>query len=24
LMVVRYWTEQYFDPSEWQALCRQT
>ncbi len=23
LMVVRYWTEHYFDPSEWQALCRQ-
>jgi carbamoyl-phosphate synthase large subunit len=24
MMVVRYWTEQYFDPAEWQALCRQT
>jgi carbamoyl-phosphate synthase large subunit len=22
LMVVRYWTEQFFDPAEWQALCR--
>jgi len=22
LMVVRYWTERYFDPGEWQALCR--
>lgn len=21
LMVVRYWTEQYFDPNEWKALC---
>lgn len=21
LMVVRYWTEHYFDPQEWQALC---
>lgn len=21
LMVVRYWTERYFDPQEWQALC---
>lgn len=24
LMVVRYWTERYFDPSEWEDLCRQT
>lgn len=23
LMVVRYWTEQYFEPREWEALCRQ-
>ena len=23
LMVVRYWTERYFDPAEWTALCRQ-
>jgi carbamoyl-phosphate synthase large subunit len=23
LMVVRYWTEQYLDPGEWEALCRQ-
>jgi carbamoyl-phosphate synthase large subunit len=22
LMVVRYWTEHYFDPLEWKALCR--
>lgn len=22
LMVVRYWTEHYFDPREWEALCR--
>lgn len=22
LMVVRYWTEHYFDPAEWEALCR--
>ncbi|HQS17951.1 ATP-grasp domain-containing protein [Reyranella sp.] len=22
LMVVRYWTERYFDPREWKALCR--
>lgn len=22
LMVVRYWTERYFDPREWEALCR--
>ena len=22
LMVVRYWTEHYLDPREWQALCR--
>lgn len=22
LMVVRYWTEHYCDPSEWEALCR--
>jgi carbamoyl-phosphate synthase large subunit len=22
LMVVRYWTEHYLDPSEWEALCR--
>ncbi|HUJ47937.1 MAG TPA: ATP-grasp domain-containing protein [Rhizomicrobium sp.] len=22
LMVVRYWTEHFFDPSEWEALCR--
>lgn len=22
LMVVRYWTEHYFDPKEWKALCR--
>ena len=22
LMVVRYWTERYFDPGEWEALCR--
>lgn len=22
LMVVRYWTEQFFDPNEWKALCR--
>ena len=21
LMVVRYWTEHYFDPAEWEALC---
>lgn len=21
LMVVRYWTERYFDPQEWEALC---
>lgn len=21
LMVARYWTEQYFDPAEWEALC---
>jgi len=23
LMVVRYWTERYVDPHEWEALCRQ-
>jgi carbamoyl-phosphate synthase large subunit len=23
LMVVRYWTEQYFEPREWEVLCRQ-
>jgi carbamoyl-phosphate synthase large subunit len=23
LMVVRYWTEHYLDPREWEALCRQ-
>ena len=23
LMVVRYWTEHYFDPREWEAMCRQ-
>lgn len=23
LMVVRYWTEHYCDPSEWEELCRQ-
>ncbi len=23
LMVVRYWTEHYFDAREWEALCRQ-
>jgi carbamoyl-phosphate synthase large subunit len=23
VMVVRYWTEHYLDPSEWEALCRQ-
>jgi carbamoyl-phosphate synthase large subunit len=23
LMVVRYWTEHYFDPHEWEVLCRQ-
>ncbi len=22
IMVVRYWTEHYFDPSEWENLCR--
>ena len=22
LMVVRYWTERYFDPQEWKRLCR--
>lgn len=22
LMVVRYWTEQFFDPNEWKTLCR--
>ena len=22
LMVVRYWTERYFDPAEWKMLCR--
>lgn len=22
LMVVRYWTERYFDPQEWKSLCR--
>ena len=22
LMVVRYWTERYFDPREWKSLCR--
>jgi carbamoyl-phosphate synthase large subunit len=22
LMVVRYWTERYFDPEEWKTLCR--
>ena len=22
LMVVRYWTECYFDPREWEVLCR--
>ena len=22
LMVVRYWTERYFDPAEWKILCR--
>ena len=21
IMVVRYWTEHYFDPKEWEALC---
>lgn len=24
LMVVRYWTEHYFDPEEWRTLCRPT
>jgi carbamoyl-phosphate synthase large subunit len=24
LMVVRYWTERYFDAREWEALCRRT
>ena len=23
LMVVRYWTEHYFDAREWEVLCRQ-
>jgi carbamoyl-phosphate synthase large subunit len=23
LMVVRYWTEHYFEPREWEVLCRQ-
>lgn len=23
IMVVRYWTEHYFDPAEWERLCRQ-
>jgi carbamoyl-phosphate synthase large subunit len=23
LMVVRYWTEHYLDPAEWEALCQQ-
>jgi carbamoyl-phosphate synthase large subunit len=23
LMVVRYWTEHYFEPGEWEVLCRQ-
>lgn len=23
LMVVRYWTEHFFDPAEWEQLCRQ-
>lgn len=23
LLMVRYWTEHYLDPSEWEALCRQ-
>ena len=23
IMVVRYWTEHYFDPAEWKTLCRQ-